>query len=75
MSDETQQVAVRDLRPGDQVDLESCPYLNKDPLAEYEYAVVDEVEEETPNCLVVHYTEHCAAYSPDTVLTIKKRGN
>ncbi|CAB3753988.1 hypothetical protein [Paraburkholderia humisilvae] len=52
---ETQELAVETLRVGDQVDLKSCPFLKGHAAAESEYAVVESIERETPNCLAVGY--------------------
>jgi len=49
------EVPVTDIRVGDRVDLESCPYLNKHASAPYEYAEVVMVERETPECIVLGY--------------------
>lgn len=48
-------VRVENLKPGDRVDLTSCPYLKDDPSAEFEWAVVDAVVRETNDCIVVTY--------------------
>lgn len=48
---------VRDLKEGDLVDMEHLPGIDyHDQLAEFEYGVVDTVEQETPDCFVVHFT-------------------
>jgi hypothetical protein len=45
-----------DLQPGDMLDLEGHPYADPDrdePSLEFEYAVVLEIELETPGCVLV----------------------
>lgn len=49
------EVKVEDLKEGDKVDLESCPYLKNHPTAEYEYAEVCYVNRESDNCVAVGY--------------------
>lgn len=64
---------VRDLQPGDKVDLEGDPYVNcSDPECtsyityQFEYGVVDTVEQETPGCIVVHFTnDDVIGFPPD----------
>lgn len=46
---------VESLKPGDLVDLESCPYMRDYPTAEFEYAQVVSVERESANCVAVLY--------------------
>jgi hypothetical protein len=46
---------VTDLKPGDRVDLESCPFLHSHPSAFFEYAVVGGVERETEDCVRIDY--------------------
>jgi hypothetical protein len=64
---------ARDLREGDLVDLESCPYCHDEPNAEYEYAEVCEIERESPDCIAVGYAWTGAGYDPMTPLIIKRR--
>lgn len=62
---------VRDLQPGDMVDLEDDPFHENDYLVEYEYGVVDEVKEENPGCFLVTFTNvAAAAYHPDTMFPV-----
>lgn len=69
--------AVRDLRPGDLVDLEADPYADR-PCADgcedcdlarstfaYEYVQVHELEPETADCLVVFFDGHAVGFPPD----------
>lgn len=53
--------AVRDLKPGDLVDIEADKFADppaaRDPFWEYEYAVVDEIYPEGPECIVVHFAD------------------
>lgn len=57
MRDETMcEKQVKDLNPGDLIDLEGDPYAdpNSDILAfKYEYAMVDAIDHETGNCTAV----------------------
>lgn len=67
-------IKVKDLKVGDQVDLESCPFLKNQPNAEFTYAEVVEIVEESPTCIVVDYDSGgTAGYDPEQVLSIKKR--
>ena len=52
---ETISKKVEDLAVGNRVDLTSCPYLKNHPSADCEYALVADVERETPDCVVVGY--------------------
>jgi len=54
MSD-TIAVKVEDIKVGDLVDLESCPYLHDHASAICEYAEVTEVKRETADCLAICY--------------------
>lgn len=48
-------VKVEDLKEGDKVDLETCPFLKDHPMACCEYAEVIEVQQETTDCVAVTY--------------------
>ena len=61
---------VEDLQVGDLVDLQSCPYLNNQPSAEFEYAEVCEVQQETPGCVAVYYDGMAAGYPTGTILDV-----
>ena len=62
----TVKTKVRDLQPGDKVDMEGDPFHRDEALVEFEYGVVEEVIHETPNCFVVVFENiTAAAYSPD----------
>ena len=53
MEDNDRLAKIRDLKPGDMVDLEGDPFAdpNHDEIQlQYEYIVVDHVREETPGC-------------------------
>lgn len=64
-------VKVGDLKEGDRVDLESCPFLHNHPSAEFELAEVVEVVQETPTCVAVSYEGiDQVGYSPDTELVV-----
>lgn len=67
------QVAVVDLRVGDLVDLESCPYLAAHSSASFEYGRVAHVERETDQCVVIGYEgiDH-VGYPADTVLLVQR---
>lgn len=51
----TSPVRVQNVRIGDAIDLESCPYLRNEPIAPYEYGRVERFEIETPDCVVIGY--------------------
>ncbi|KKI36161.1 hypothetical protein VI03_25700 [Burkholderia vietnamiensis] len=55
---EVAELAVEKLKAGDKVDLRSCPFLKDHASAEFEYAVVESVERETPECVAVSYEVH-----------------
>ncbi|MBN3760919.1 hypothetical protein [Burkholderia sp. Ac-20365] len=55
MNSNTREVAVETLRIGDQVDLQSCPFLKDHAAAEFEFAVVESIERETVDCVSVGY--------------------
>jgi hypothetical protein len=60
--------AVRDLKPGDMVDLQNDPYA--DPRGdhieyEFELAVVAELTYEGSGCIVVEFNESTVGFPPD----------
>lgn len=55
---EVAELAVENLQVGDKVDLNSCPFLKERASADFEYAVVESVERETPACVAVSYQDH-----------------
>ena len=62
---------IKDLKPGDRVDLESDPFHADDPLVEFEYGNVESVVEETPTCFVVNFNNvGAAAYNPDMLVEV-----
>lgn len=66
-------VKVSDLKEGDKVDLDSCPYLKGHVSAEFEYAEIESIEKETDNCILISYDGiGSIGYSPDQVLEIQK---
>ena len=68
---EVMELAVETLRAGDRVDLKSCPFLRKHPTACFEYAVVESVERETPDCVAVTYEDlDMIGYSVGTRLKV-----
>jgi hypothetical protein len=75
MSAECIPMRVDQLREGDLVDLESCPYLGKkDGFWQYEYAEVEEVEQETHDCVRVCWVGiDAVGYYPDQLLLVKRR--
>ena len=50
-----EEIPVEDIRVGDLVDLESCPFLKDDPCAEFELAKVYAVKRGTANCVTISY--------------------
>ena len=64
---------AKDIKVGDMVDLSSCPYLNKHASADFEYAEVVEVEQETPNCTRISYDGiDSVGYKPDQELVVSQ---
>lgn len=60
---------VTELKEGMLVDLKSCPYLYNHPSAGFEYAEVESVIRETPDCVVVSYVGiDSVGYPTGTVL-------
>ncbi|MFP3637546.1 hypothetical protein [Paraburkholderia sp. SIMBA_054] len=65
------ELAVETLRVGDRVDLKSCPFLKGHSSADFEYAVVESVERETPDCVAVGYEDiDVVGYPVGTRLTV-----
>lgn len=65
--------SVLDLRVGDLVDLESCPYLWDHPMAKFDYGVVYQVGHETPECVVVWYEGiDAVGYPTGTILEVRE---
>lgn len=48
---------VEDIRPGDLVGLESCPYLKGERVASELYAEVSLVQEESEDCILIAYED------------------
>lgn len=72
----TQIVAVKDLKPGDALDLEGDPIADpghSNALLENEYQVVDEIEVETPACTVVHCQDFTCGFSPNHLVKVARR--
>jgi hypothetical protein len=67
---------VENLKAGDLVDLESCPFLKDEPTAFSEYAEVSFVERETEDCVLVGYEgiDH-VGYALGTELLVCKLEN
>ncbi|PRD96816.1 hypothetical protein C6P88_02590 [Burkholderia contaminans] len=61
---ELTELGVEDLRSGDKVDLNSCPFLKESASADFEFAVVESVELETAGCVVVSYEDHAVVGYP-----------
>lgn len=63
-----------ELREGDRVDLESCPFLCFHPSAEFELAEITGVKRETLDCVAVDYEGiDQVGYSLDTTLVVYRR--
>ena len=63
---------VEDLKPGNHIDLSSCPYLAGSPAAEEMYGVVVSIHQETPECTLVTYEDHApVGYSVGTLLKLR----
>ncbi|MDR5799240.1 MULTISPECIES: hypothetical protein [Caballeronia] len=56
-SSEVVELTVEALLTGDRVDLRSCPFLRTRATVEFEYAVVESVVRETPDCVAVAYED------------------
>lgn len=68
------QKQVSDLVAGDMVDLENDPYADADPGWEFEYGVVDEIEQETPDCIRVDFANGGSiGFPPDHMLTLSDK--
>ena len=68
------QKAAKDLKPGDLVDLEgdSIADTGDDPSLEFEYAEVDSIVWETPNCVRVDFTDHpSVGFPPEHLVVIQ----
>ena len=67
---------VENLKPGDRIDLHSDKYADdgEDPSVLFEYAVVDSVVEETPNCILVHFEQHTSVGFPKGHVVRKLKG-
>ncbi len=64
-------VKAKNLKEGDRVDLKSCPYLKNHPSAEYELAIVEEVERETDGCVAIYYSDiNAVGYDPEVELLV-----
>lgn len=73
-NEEMETVTVSSLRPGDRVDLSSCPYLHDHASAPYEYAEVVSVEQESPDCIAVGYESiDVVGYDPNVELRVRRR--
>jgi hypothetical protein len=73
---DTVPVKVRDLRVGDMVDLQDpASHLSHEPLAEFEYGVVGEIDadREAPLIIVEFENIGTAAYAPDDFLFMVRR--
>lgn len=64
--------AVETLKPGNQVDLHSCPFLSGHPTADDYFATVSGVVLETPNCVAIAYEDlDTVGYPAGTVLSVR----
>ncbi|MBR8290494.1 hypothetical protein [Burkholderia cenocepacia] len=61
---ELTELCVENLRAGDKVDLNSCPFLKESASADFEFAVVESVDRETAGCVVVSYEDHAVVGYP-----------
>lgn len=69
-------MAARHLKPGDLVDLQSCPHLKDHPTAAFLWAEVDAVEPETAGCVAISYVDiDTIGYPPDTLLRVVSPAN
>lgn len=59
-------IRAKDLRPGDLIDLEGCPYVSDEAgMYEYVYATVHELEQETPDCVCIYVDNHAFGVPSD----------
>lgn len=75
MPDPTQKKRIDELMCGDLVDLEGDPFFLKDNpdgnnIAEYEYALVCEIEVETADCVRIDFDWTSVGFPPDHVVTM-----
>lgn len=74
-------VQVRNIQVGDCVDLEDDPIFGKTddeefkvhPIVEFEYCEVMEIDQESPDCIVLYFDGMAAGYDPGQIMTIRKR--
>lgn len=67
---------VKDLKPGDRVDLENDIYAdpNHDKvLLEHEYMVVDWLERESPGCVCVYFQDFTCGFPPNHVVNVQEQ--
>ena len=70
-------ICVDKLQSGDYVDLEGDIFAdpeNDNSWYEYHYAIVDQIEHETPGCIRVDFQDgDSIGFPPDHILKIKRR--
>lgn len=67
-------VMAKNIRVGDQLDLEGDEYADTDhdnPLLEFEYAIVEEVELETPQCVAIVTSQGWFAFPAEHELKVE----
>lgn len=67
------EIAVRDLHPGDQLDLQDDDIADPDgddTMLEHEYVTVVSLEQESPDCIRVDGENHSFGFSPDHVVKV-----
>jgi hypothetical protein len=65
---------VSEIQVGDFVDLDSCPYVNREdhPVIEFEWIEVAGVERETDDCIAISFEGiDQVGYHPDTILEVR----
>lgn len=72
MKEKTIRVPARDLRPGDKLDMLSCPFLKSDPEAEFANAIVDGTVLSRGVVCVEFSNGSSVGYKPGTILTVER---
>lgn len=66
-------VRAEDIRPGQLVDLEGDKYADPDndsPIFDCEYAVVQETEDETEDCVCIYFDSFTCGFPKDHLLEV-----
>jgi hypothetical protein len=66
-------VQAKDLRPGDNVDLEGCKYVKPDPRFESEFVEVLDVTLETLTCVAIGFDFDTVGFPLNEVLKVQSK--